>query len=382
MTSGPTDSDEVLSAVRLGWYIAEVRGRNRPNGPTPHEGELPSRVDHALPLRFERTPRESRIEAQATLEALANKLHVNQDSIAPMEIDVRRVDDLARQLNNWRKENNAGAATRTWEQLADLLFKLDAHIQDALTAASDTQACGYQLGRGLSEAYWGLNVEPPPQVPTTPLATGWTFLLGEPRCRELSRLVGRLSAYFSAYTSAAVAGSLTAWSEVASDPSWRTVNEAQTTLYEQHRRWYELIVLVQDPSTLIKPYAAVRNLAALWRAARALWLQLFLAVGSLIALAYFIGFLASGKESELSNGLLGIASAIGISATTVMTRLKNSAQALSTRFRQDVYTDLISLGVAILPKRPGSLAASQRTDFRLRRAVRQRVITTETAPPV
>jgi hypothetical protein len=379
MTS-PADSDEVLSAVRLGWYLAEVRGRNRPNGPEPLESRLPSRADHELPLRFERTLRESRIAAQATLEALAIKLKVDKDP-ENAGTDVRQVDGLAKQLNGWRKLQNTDAATTTWEQLADLLFKLDAYIQDTLTADSDTQACGYQLGRGLSEAYWALNVEPPAQVPATPESTDWEFLLGGPRCGELSRLAGRLSQYFRSYTCAAVAGSLTAWSEVANDLDWRTVADARTALYQQHRRWYELIVLLQDPSTLIKPYAAVRNLTALWRAARALWLQLLLAGGSLVALTFFITYVSSGHKSEFAKGLLGILSAVGISLTAITTGLKNAAQALTLRFKQDVYTDLISVGVAILPARKGSLTGSQRRDFRVRKAIRQRSITIETPPP-
>jgi len=140
--------------------------------------------------------------------------------------------------------------------------------------------------------------------------------------------------------------------------------------------------MLQDPSTLIKPYAAARNLAALWRAARALWVQLLLAGGSLVAVTFFISFLSSGRKSELAKGLLGIASAVGVSATTITTRLKNAAQALTTRFKQDVYTDLISVGVALLPARRGSLTGSQRRDFQVRRAIRRRAITIETPPPV
>ena len=49
------DSAEVLSALRLGWYVAEVRGRNRPGGPVPRAESLPIRQGHVLPLRMERT---------------------------------------------------------------------------------------------------------------------------------------------------------------------------------------------------------------------------------------------------------------------------------------------------------------------------------------
>lgn len=47
----PDDAKEVLSALRLGWYFAEMRGRNRPGGPSGNSGGMPDHDDHPLPLR-------------------------------------------------------------------------------------------------------------------------------------------------------------------------------------------------------------------------------------------------------------------------------------------------------------------------------------------
>lgn len=376
----PQDTDLVLSAVRLGWYLAEVRGRNRPAGPRPSESKLPSREGHELPLRFERSQREARIEAQSAVEALATKLELNKDP-DNANTDVTRVDDLAKQLNDLRKANMVTDAAGKWDQLADLLFKLDAFTQDALAARSDTQACGYQLGRGLSEAYWALDTEPPDQSPEVPPSSGWAFLLGNARCEELSRLAGRLTEYFARYTSAAVAGSLAAWFEVATDISWRRVADAHSSLYRQHRRWYELIVLLQDPSTLIKPYAVIFNLRAIWHAVRAFWLQLIVGAGSLIAIAYFIGYLSSSNQSTFAKGVLGVLSAVGISVTAITGWLKNTAQAISTRIKQDVYTDLVAIQVSIIPGRPRSYVGRQQQAIRTRRAITRRRITIPTPPP-
>jgi hypothetical protein len=84
MTSGPDeavfrpgDSDLVQSAIRLGWSVAEVRGRNRPGGPHGAVLSLPAEVDEPLPLRIQRTPDELRIEAQAVLGYLALKIDVD-----------------------------------------------------------------------------------------------------------------------------------------------------------------------------------------------------------------------------------------------------------------------------------------------------------------
>ena len=75
--AAPEDSADVLSALRLGWYLAEARGRNRPGGPVPPAGSLPNRLGHVLPLHIERTPAELRIEAQAVVRKLAHDLAVD-----------------------------------------------------------------------------------------------------------------------------------------------------------------------------------------------------------------------------------------------------------------------------------------------------------------
>ena len=78
--TAPDDSDAVLGMVRLGWYMAEVRGRNRPDMPAGAPLKLPHRTDHALPLERERSASELRIEAQAVLKALADRAGVDQES--------------------------------------------------------------------------------------------------------------------------------------------------------------------------------------------------------------------------------------------------------------------------------------------------------------
>ena len=61
----PEDADSVRRAFHLGWAIAELRGRYRPDlsdNPTPDAGPVIGRLDHALPLANERTPGEHRVE--------------------------------------------------------------------------------------------------------------------------------------------------------------------------------------------------------------------------------------------------------------------------------------------------------------------------------
>src|SRR6266700_6900596 len=276
----PPDADDVLAAIRLGWAMAEVRGRNRPDPPGAPGLSMPGRQDHALPLRTERTPDELRIEAQAVLSALAARLGVDaeQGDRWPWRGTFsypRAVDAAARGLAKLPARRGP-AASRAWDSFTGLMYRFDAHIQDVLHAWSDSQACGYQLGRAIAESYWALHPDLPANAPTAGGATqaapggaaggapgpvaaagSWQFLLGNERCAEMSRLLGRLSAYLHPYTAASIAGSLRVWNQVAKDGQWRRT--AYRDLFPQLRRWYELLVLRQDPTTLIKPYSLARN---------------------------------------------------------------------------------------------------------------------------
>ncbi|HEY3611773.1 MAG TPA: hypothetical protein VGL06_30040 [Pseudonocardiaceae bacterium] len=358
----PYDSKQVLNAFRLGWHVAEVRGRNRPNGPKGTAEKLPDGDHHALPLRIERTATERRIEAQGVLAALAMDLGVDDDGQGGSYGD--RIDQHARQLAKIRAQKNPPVEpSPQWTTVAELLWDLDAHVQDGLTAVSELQACGYQLGRGLAETYWALD----PTQNTGP--RGWTFLLGEPRCTELSRLVGRLSAYMNTYTAPAVAGSIEVWKNFANNDQ-PDRSQAQEALRNQTRRWYELIVLGQDSTTLIKPYDAIRNYRTLGQALRQFWPQIATTILGLGFLAAFLILLTVGGANDLVKTLSGITAAAGLALGAITGALKNSAQALLTRLKQDTYTELVTRSVTIAPP------AMSKLD--LRRAMDQRRLTPTT----
>ena len=310
--AAPDDAKDVLCALRLGWFLAESRGRNRPGGQLGVKTSLPDHVDHALPLRVERGPTELRIEAQKVVAQLAVDLHVDTDSDGTSF--AKAMNDKAKTLNPVRapkasaalqwaldqlrmaaagrsypgdsapptpqqalqtlqaavdpqqqavtaatargdqataageqrgldalhtaitvlQATNDGdanaaqarvaavgaslqvivdAAEDPWQDLAQLLWRFDAHIQDRLSAMSETQACGYQLGRGLAETYWALD---PDQAVGSQC---WDFLLGDERCTEISRLVDRLGAYMTEYTAPAITGSIEVWKYLVGQPA-------------------------------------------------------------------------------------------------------------------------------------------------------------------
>jgi hypothetical protein len=373
--SAPGDSAKVLTALRLGWYVAEVRGRNRPGGPRPAPNSLPDRQDHVLPLRIERTAPESRIEAQAVLCKLSHDLGVDTVTVnSQQQNQAAVIDRQARALAQAAPQTQA--ATEAWDTLAASIYDLDAHAQDSLAAQSDMCSAAYQLGRGLAEVYWALD----PGAACDPLTPNcWEFLLGEYRCQELTRLAGRLSAYFNPYCCPAIAGTVSLWQSVAGNQQWR--QGAQSYLFQQLRRWYELLLLGQDPSTLIKPYALVKNWRASLRVLQALWIQLVTAAASLALVVAAITLIAAGSSTPFVKSLLGVLGAVGLSTATLQTRLKTTAQGLLTRFRQDVYTDLVAAAIAVAPDKPGA----HRQDKVIADEITKRTLTTaadaDTPPP-
>jgi hypothetical protein len=362
----PKDAATVVATLRLGWSMAEVRGRNRPDAP-PGAGAQPPRGGHALPLQIERTPAEQRIEAQALLIVLTARLELDGDGKTHASY-ARTLDSDAHLLATARANNDATAAAQRWDALAELIYKFDAHIQDTLGARSDTQLCGYQLGRAMAEAYWALD----PKVPAgTRDSSAWWYLLSERRCREIGRLAGRLSRYFHPYTSAAIAGSAMVWKNVAADPNWR--DGADPALYQQIRRWYELTIVAEDPTTLIGPYALLRNFRMVTRVLRAFWIQFVLIGLGAAALIAFADLLASPRGTSWVKGLLATAGITGFSVAGLSAKLKNEAQALLKRLRQDAYTDLITVDITTAPPPPKTLPTRRRA--KVAKMARQRSIT-------
>lgn len=329
--AAPDDAEAVLAAVRLGWCMAEVRGRNRPDAPASQDF-LPDRIDHALPLLSERTFEEARVAAQEVLIALAGKVGV--DTAPDGSSYAREVDRQAKEIRSLRI-GRSDASTR-WDELTGLIYRFDAHIQDSLYAESDTLVCGYQVGRALAECYWALD----PSVSDGRNPAAWQFLLGTGRCYEISSLLGRHAVYMHADTAAVIAGSLMVWRQVAEDPLWR--ERALPHLYRQVRIWHDLTVSNRDPSTYIKPYARRRTWAVAWVTIRSFQGRIALAlvgVGALIALIVTLG---SGEGTAITTTVLSILTGGGIS----------TAGLSAGRFRSALNTDMTAISITTVPPPP------------------------------
>ena len=354
--------------LRLGWTLAEVRGRLWPDGPRPVSSPLPPWPADALPLRSQRSAQDAQAASVAALATLARQAAL--ETAPDLEIGVR----------DWATESSEG---ERWAATASSIREWDRSVQDELARRDDHHANAYLLGRGLAECYWGHGAPSTWTHEGADTAVSPLFLLGEDRRRELTRMLGRLDPEArDPLTAAALSGSLEAWGAVVADPTWVRSNELPTALYEQVRRWYQLLVFDQDPSTLIRPYARLARRRDLGRLLRAFWPQLLLVLVALGLVAAFLGVVGDSApgwaSSLLATGGLGAFVVAG-----VLARGQSAAQRLVTRLRQDAYTDLIAIDVSVVPPYPGG--DERNTLRRARRlvesAVGRRSLTTATPPP-
>src|SRR5689334_21865830 len=288
MASGrPADADQVLLGLRLGWAVAEVRGRLHSGNVEPR----PKRPDHALPLADERGWAEQTIETQEVLCHLADEAKVD----VPMggdgsETAVQRLTRLADELSKARAAHDEQKTAVTWNNTAEFFYRWDAKIQDELAAGSFTVASAYQLGRGVAEIYWML--DPAATEETNPRSA--IVLLGPVRQRAFARLLPRLSAYFPEPSATAVAASLFAWARAAEDGLFQAEANVVSALHEQLRIWHDLLLVGQPPEAHAGTKDLLGNARRIGPILRAFIPEVSLGLGSLAAAGAAAGLFALG----------------------------------------------------------------------------------------
>lgn len=381
MTDTVESLEPVATALRLGWAVAEVRGRNWPQGPRPTASPLPPVPGDVLPLRSQRTGSASRRESVRTLVALTRQLGIaGAGEFEAGLVEVLPPFTAAGEASLTDGNQDAGP---TWDRVAEFFLDWDGRFQDQLTLRGEHVANAYLLGRGVAECYWGLGPDHAWTSDGEVTAVSPAFLLGEDRRRELTRMLGRLGPdTIHPLSAAGISGSLEAWGDVAADETWARDPQMRALLYEQVRQWYQLLILGQDPTTLIRPYARLTSTRYLTRAARTFWPQAVIAVIALgLVAAFFVVADLDGTSwvsPVLATGSFGAFAVAGLLA-----RGQSAAQRLVTRMRQDAYTDLVAISVAIVPPYPSRAGGPTMRQARkqMERAVRRRLLTPPTSPP-
>jgi hypothetical protein len=130
--------------MRLGWAIAELRGRVyfRPADPGCIVGKTVPRIQHSLPLYFERSPKEHLIETKQVVQEMARQAGLELDgsemkdscgAIAAAQCTAAaRVCELASKVSDGQSESWRAS----WNAFTLALYQWDAAIQDRVQRLS------------------------------------------------------------------------------------------------------------------------------------------------------------------------------------------------------------------------------------------------------
>jgi hypothetical protein len=347
----PDDAQDVIATFRFGWAIAELRGRYRPG--VSHAEEIPpgpavKRTEHALPLANERSEKEQRIEVFKVLAGLSQQLQLTFPDPAGQAMH-DQVDAATRVLDAEPENHTA------WNQLTELFYNWDKQVQDAL-ALHPLQSAAYQLGRGLAETYWELD----PSVVDPDDSRSWQVVLGEPRRAALKRATARLSAYIDPLTIPAVSVSLDAWGEVASDPGWRTQQDARRLLFGQGLVWRDLVRGERRPEDLAIAGGVMGRVGIIVPVARAFWPQIVIGALSVFALVAGASKLASESGTKSSNAVISILGGLGITSASLYARAKANATSAIDALRKAFDAERVGEAATSRPRAPLTRARLER----------------------
>lgn len=340
------DTADVLTAIRLGWAMAEVRARYwmacgapdaRPAAAPAGAGQT---LRNFLPLGGERSGRELAIQARAMVAGLARTLNLDVDcsKLSWVANAAGNASDHLACLTRELEQSAEGA----WPRFSEFLYAWDAQIQDQLAAGSFTESSAYLLGRGLAEICWG------PVLARSgggaPAAEDWSTFLGDPRRHKLLTYLDRLAGYFHPLTVPAIRCSLAAWGEVADDPDWRAQPRTANQLNVQARVWRDLLLGQRNPESLIATNWNLKKARSGWRVFRIFWPQLLVAAIGILLLSGAAWILADPKDA-MSHGLgavLGVLGFFGVTGASLHARAKNTEQQLLARVRLTYERDLLA----------------------------------------
>lgn len=359
----PTDLEQVRYALRLGWVVAELRGRYRPDRfgkQEPGNTVGFKREDFELPLTNERSQTEIRIELFEAAEDLSRALELDPHDehgeaiLGQIEALLERMNQKNADLQQiWTGEpHTTGVAYR--------FFKWDAQIQDSLILHA-TQAAAYQLGRGLAETYWALH----PDRPANEMGS-WEFVLGQQRRATLLRLAARLSAYMDPLVLAAIDGSLRAWSDLAASADRRGQPDVQVDLFRQGLLWRDLVRGERQPADLlVNKDLDVPAGADIWKdlqlyrdAVRSLMWPL---IGGVVGVALMVvgaALLAGGASNTGLTTAISILGVVGLTSASLYAKAKAQVTSLLSNLRQKIQTERVSQAANLCPSAPDPARAS------------------------
>jgi uncharacterized RDD family membrane protein YckC len=371
------ETTQIATALRLGWYFTELRGRHdkavfRQPRPPVVDGEA------ALCLGDERSPDEQAAEVAAVVGAAAEKLSADTAIAVPdapggASAATTASASLAAITERLRISAGAAAGNQAWHDLEQLLVHWDDDIQRNLAVSSPRVSAAYQLGRALADVRWSLHPKE-----TDAEMHGWRFLLGPWRSAMLERLIDRLSPYFSdKLTPVALKRSIARWAKVVRADDLIRSADTPRVLAAQSEIWHDLLLsersasdlidhdvesLVRNPSLLvlaIKPFRfeiALLVLSFLGFVA-ASWLVLTntpppphgSTMGSAPAAQSVVGIAQSIGGRSAVSAVIAVLSLFGVTLAGLSARAKAHLQDMVEEIRENIDRVLAAQAATVLP---------------------------------
>jgi hypothetical protein len=373
---GPTtvELEQLRGALNLGWSMAELRGRIRyghvePPGTVDYQ--FPREEFHALPIGGEHSLVEQQIATRVAVGLLADRFALNEplpqrkesppDTIKALAMDLERKLEAAEKGSAHVRPDAYPAGSevgKAWEAAAEAIYYWDEQIQDGLGVSAELLAA-YQLGRGLAEAFWGLDPDAPepdtkPTVTSTlspPHPGSWEFLLGPRRQLMLGAYLGLLEGAFAPLTGSAVRGPLTRWCALVGDKKVRNRSEAAlVALRGQLHNWRDVLLGSRDPISFAKGFGLKLAFRQALRVAQTLPLETFLLLGGIALMAaagYALGSDTTRTGTAVAASVLGF---FGVTGAGLLARAKAQAAVLGVHLREAFYRDIVEAQATVLPK--------------------------------
>jgi hypothetical protein len=369
MAQQPTASEALNRAaardvMRLGWMVAEVRGRYRLGDDSRLQASPPlDRTGRALPLANERSAAEQRIEAEVVLGTLANTHEIDFDAQNaqadgglgfgrdPLPKDHATASEyltkLAVDLAAARKASDAATTATVWAAMTELFYRWDARIQDELASGSFGMASAYQLGRGLAEVYWALD-----PAAADASSESWDHLLGDERYNTLATLLRRCSPTLPNLTAETITACLEQWKAVAADPAWRSGKTAVPALGLQAGVWRDLLLTGNEPQTLLATDQVLKRAQSLRPLIGSFIVEgggLLIGLAAVAAAILCATLLGSGMWKAVGGVAFGILGAFGVTSSALLARVKAIGQGLLEEVRAKVTADAVIVTATYLP---------------------------------
>jgi hypothetical protein len=236
----------VLAAVELGWCMAELYAKVKPDVLDPPEA--PEESDGPL-TKASPAPEPRRIRLQEDLPGLGSlrdrqELHLFIDRVnvgfRKLELVIGHAGLAVAAPEDWASLADQRASPEGRYQLARSVLQFHTDLLVALTACDHQVGLAYGLGRAAAD------------LSLRPRADNQTSLTNDLQSGRVETIVGWLSELHTvlpAHSAGAVMGSITQWQQWAADPTWHGApldwaahgNDVVGTLADQGKRWRLLL---------------------------------------------------------------------------------------------------------------------------------------------